>query len=131
MTHLIKQFIEKHITLIEQKEYDLLYEEAYRIFTNSFCAELTAILTEVFNEDFNSIAKSIAYLQFEENLQQFLKDNNSFMSLPSFISLYMGNNLCGVDFYEFKDFIIANPPQNPNVKFHIDAEGEVYIERIR
>lgn len=131
MTYLIKQFIEKHINLIEQKEYDLVYEEAYRIFTDSFCAELTAVLSDVFEEDFDAIAKSIAYSHFEENLKAFVQDRNSFMSLPSFISLYMGNNLCGVDFYEFRDFIIANPPQNPNIKFQMDAEGELYIERIK
>ena len=131
MTYLIKQFIEKHINLIEQKEYDLLYEEAYRIFTDSFCAELTAVLSDVFEEDFDAIAKSTAYTHFEENLNAFVLDRNSFMSFPSFISLYMGNNICGVDFYEFRDLIIANPPQNQNIKLYIDGLGELYLERVK
>lgn len=131
MTHLIKQFIEKHIRLIEQKEYDLLYEEAYRIFTNSFCAELTAILTDVFGEDFNAVAKSVALEHLEENLEAFIADKQSFMSLPSFIRLYMDGNICGVDFYEFRDFIITNPPQNPGIKLDVDKDGELYFQRVK
>lgn len=127
----VKRFIEKNISFIEHEAFDEVYEQAYEWLSDDQCKELTNILDDVFeNVYFKDIAMSVAAAHVEAELNSMFADKNSLLSLPSLIRLYM-NHTCGVDYYELRDHLIANPPYHPLIKQQVDSEGELYFQRAK
>ena len=127
----IKRFIEKNIDLIEHEMYSDLYEQAYEWLSDYQCRELTYVLQHVLdNIDFNDVARSVAAKHVEIELNNMIAEKRNLLLLSSFIRLYM-NHTCGIGYYDFRDYLIANPPYPPLIKQHVDNDGNLYFERIK
>lgn len=131
MNNDLKRFIENNIDDIENENFGTVYEEAYEGLTDEQCKELTKILNNIFDGiDFINAAKYIASEHVELGLEEMVSNGVNLLTLPSFIRLYM-NHICGIDYYEFKEHLIDNPPHHPLIKLHVDNDGELYFERIK
>ena len=122
----IKTFIEKNIHTIEQEEYELLYEEAYEWLSDWQCGELSNILLKALKIDLTDVALFVTAKHIDIELNNMVAEKLPFISLPSFIRLFM-NHTCGISYYDLKEYLISNPVMHPRISQDLDEHGKLYF----
>ena len=128
MKNLIKEFIENNIVLIEEEDYDGLYDQAYEWLPDDYVTELTDILSETLQEDFTQYAKQNIMKHFNVEINNFVANNSPDLTLPSFVRLYM-NHINGIDWEEFQLLVEQELKDSHLVKVYDDGVGNLYISR--
>lgn len=128
MTELVKQFIEDNIVLIEQEDYDGLYDQAYEWLPDDHVTELTDILTKTLNVDFETYAKQNIIKHLNIEINNFVSHPRSTLTLATFVRLYM-NHINGLDWDEFQILVEQKFKDSNLVKVHSDWGGNLYISR--
>ena len=130
MKNLIKEFIEDNIVLIEEEDYDGLYEQAYEWLPHDYVTELTDILTKTLGVDFESYAKENIINHFKIEINNFISDHHSTLTLATFVRMYM-NHINGLDWNEFQLLVERELKDSKLVKVHDDGSGNLYISAKR
>ena len=118
MTDIVKEFIERNIILIEEHQYDDIYDEAYEWLSDQHTKELTDILTKTLDIDFEKYAKQNIIKHFEYALVDFLNDKSrGELYLSTFVRLGM-NHVNGIEWDEFQSLI----------EQHLDGDSRVIID---
>lgn len=128
MRELVKQFIEDNIVLIEEEDYDGLYEQAYEWLPDEHVTELTKILSDVLNIDFETYAKENIMSHFMTEINNFIANNHFDLTLSSFVRLYM-NHINGLDWDEFQMLVEQQVKHSKLVSTYADGAGDVHIKR--
>lgn len=128
MTGLVKEFIEDNIVLIEEEDYDGLYDQAYEWLPDEHTAELTKVLTKALNQDFEVYAKENIMKHVDVEINNFIQDEQRDLLLSSFVRLYM-NHINGVDWDEFQLLVEQELKDSSLVKVYDDGSGNLYISR--
>ena len=126
MKNLIKEFIEDNIVLIEEEDYDGLYEQAYEWLPDDYVTELTAILTKTLSVDFETYAKENIIHHFNVEINNFISDNHHDLTLASFVRMYM-NHINGLDWDEFQMLVEKELKDSSIVKIYDDGAGDLHI----
>ena len=130
MKNLIKEFIEDNIVLIEEQDYDGLYDQAYECLPDDYVTELTNILSETLGEDFTQYAKQNIIEHFNVELNNFVADKHRDLTLASFVRMYM-NHINGLDWDEFQLLVEQELKDSNLVKIYDDGSGDLYISAKR
>ena len=128
MTRSVKKFIEDNIVLIEEEDYDSLYDQAYEWLSNEDTTELTKVLTKALNQDFEVYAKENIMKHVNVEINNFIQDEQRDLLLSSFVRLYM-NHINGVDWDEFQLLVEQELKDSSLVKVYDDGAGNLYISR--
>lgn len=128
MKNLIKEFIEDNIVLIEEEDYDGLYEQAYEWLPDEYVRELTDILTKTLGIDFETYAKENIMSHFMIEVNNFIQDDYDDLILSSFVRLYM-NHINGIDWDEFQMLVEQNLKNSKLVSTYDDGAGILHIAR--
>ena len=127
MKNLIKEFIEDNIVLIEEEDYDGLYDQAYEWLPDDYVAELTDILTKTLGVDFETYAKENIIKHFNIELNNFAAtDKNRDLILASFVRMYM-NHINGLDWDEFQLLVEQELKDSNLVKVYADGAGNLHM----
>lgn len=131
MKKLVKEFIESNIELIEDKEYyDDFYDQAYEWLPDDYVTELTAVLSEALGEDFSQYAKQNIIKHFNIEINNFISDHHSTLTLASFVRMYM-NHINGLDWDEFQQLVEQELKNSNLIEVHDDGSGNLYISAKR
>ena len=130
MKKLVKQFIEDNITLIEEEDYEGVYDQAYEYLPDDYVAELTEILSETLQEDFTQYAKQNIIAHFNIELNNFVSDKHDTLTLATFVRMYM-NHINGLDWDEFQLLVERELKDSKLVEVHDDGSGDLYISAKR
>jgi hypothetical protein len=121
LSNSVKQFIEKNISVIEEEEFDMLYDEAYEWLADDRVRELTKILSSTLNIDAKNYALKNIMKHFEIEVDNFLQDeDHSSLYLHTFVRMYM-NHTNGIPFHDFEQACyqyLINKKLLPNSKFN-------------
>lgn len=128
MNKLVKEFIEDNITLIEEEDYDGVYEQAYEWLPDDYVAELTTILTKTLDIDFEVYAKENIIKQFNIEINNFVADDHDTLTLATFVRMYM-NHINGIDWDEFQMLVEKELKDSKLVSTYDDGAGNLYIEK--
>ena len=128
MRNLIKQFIEDNIVLIEEKDYDYLYDQAYEWLPDDYVTELTSILSKTLQEDFSKYAKQNIIKHFNLEINNFVSDKHDTLTLATFVRMYM-NHINGLDWDEFQMIVEKELKDSGLVEVYDDRAGNLYISR--
>lgn len=128
MKKLVKEFIEDNITLIEEEDYDGVYEQAYEWLPDDYVAELTEILTKTLNIDFEVYAKENIIKHFNIEINNFISDDHDTLTLATFVRMYM-NHINGLDWDEFQMLVEKELKDSKLVSTYDDGAGNLYIEK--
>ena len=128
MKELIKEFIEDNIVLIEEEDYDGLYDQAYEWLPDDYVTELTDILSETLKDDFSQYAKQNIIKHFNVELNNFVYDKHDTLTLATFVRMYM-NHINGLDWDEFQLLVERELKDSKLVEVHDDGSGNLYISR--
>lgn len=126
MKRAIKKFIEDNIVLIEEEDYDGLYDQAYEWLPDDYVTELTDILSETLDDDFTHYAKQNIIEHFNTEINNFVADRHSTLTLASFVRLYM-NHINGLDWDEFQLLVEQQLKDSNLVEVSDDGSGNLYI----
>ena len=130
MTNLVKEFIEDNITLIEDEDYDGMYDEAYEWLPDDYVTELTAILSETLQKDFSKYAKQNIIKHFNIEINNFVADKHNELLLASFVRMYM-NHINGLDWDEFQLLVEKELEDSNLVEVCTGGAGDLYISAKR
>ena len=130
MRHAIKKFIEDNIRLIEDEDYDSLYDQAYEWLPDNYVTELTAILSETLQDDFTQYAKQNIIKHFNVEINNFVADKHRDLTLASFVRMYM-NHINGLDWDEFQLLVEQELKDSNLVEVYDDGAGNLYISAKR
>ena len=130
MNKLVKEFIEDNITLIEEEDYDGVYEQAYEWLPDDYVAELTTILTKTLDIDFEVYAKENIIKHFNIEINNFVSDDHDTLTLATFVRMYM-NHINGLDWDEFQLLVEKELKDSNLVEVHDDGSGNLYISAKR
>lgn len=130
MKNLIKEFIEDNIRLIEEEDYDGLYDQAYEWLPDEYVAELTDILTKTLGVDFETYTKQNIMRHFNIEINNFVSDKHDTLTLASFVRRYM-NHINGLDWDEFQILVEKELKDSTLVEVHDDGSGNLYISAKR
>ena len=130
MKKLIKQFIEDNIVLIEEEDYDGLYDQAYEWLSDDYVSELTAILSEALEVNFTQYAKENTMKHFNIELNNFLfmPDQRDTLTLATFVRMYM-NHINGINWDEFQMLVEKELKDSKLVSTYDDGAGNLYIKK--
>ena len=128
MNKLVKEFIEDNITLIEEEDYDGVYEQAYEWLPDDYVAELTTILTKALNIDFEVYAKENIIKHLNTEINNFVADDHDTLTLATFVRMYM-NHINGIDWDEFQMLVEKELKDSKLVSTYDDGAGNLYIEK--
>ena len=128
MTNLVKEFIEDNIRLIEEEDYDGLYDQAYEYLPDDYVTELTEILSETLQEDFTQYAKQNIIEHFNTEINNFVADHHATLTLATFVRMYM-NHINGLDWDEFQLLVEKELKDSNLVEVHDDGGGNLYISK--
>lgn len=128
MTNLLKEFIEDNITLIEEEDYEGLYEQAYEWLPHEHVAELTKVLSSALNIDFETYAKENIIKHVATEIGNFIVDGHLDLTLSSFVRLYM-NHINGIDWDEFQMLVEQELKDSKLVSTYDDGAGNLHIGR--
>lgn len=126
MKNLIKEFIEDNIVLIEEEDYDGLYDQAYEWLPDDYVTELTDILTKTLGVDFETYAKENILTHFNVEINNFVSDNHHDLTLASFVRMYM-NHINGLNWDEFQLLVEKELKDSNLVKIYDDGAGDLHI----
>lgn len=128
MKNLVKEFIEDNIVLIEEEDYDGLYEQAYEWLPDDYVTELTDILSKTLNDDFTTYAKQNIVKHLNVEINNFVAGYHAALTLESFVRMYM-NHINGLNWNEFQ-LLVEQELENSNlVSTYTDGGGTLYITR--
>ena len=130
MKNLIKQFIEENIVMIEEEDYDGLYDQAYEWLPDDYVTELTDILTKTLGVDFETYAKQNIIKHLNVEINNFVADKHRDLTLASFVRMYM-NHINGLDWDEFQLLVEQELKDSKLVKVYDDGPGDLYISAKR
>ena len=130
MKNLIKEFIEDNIVLIEEEDYDGLYDQAYEWLPDDYVTELTAILTKTLGVDFETYAKENIIKHFNIEINNFVADHHDTLTLATFVRMYM-NHINGLDWDEFQLLVEKELKDSNLVEVYDDGSGNLYISAKR
>lgn len=129
MKKLVKEFIEDNIVLIEEKDYDGLYDQAYEWLPDDYVTELTEILTKTLGIKFEDYAKQNIMEHFNIEINNFVADDkHDTLTLATFVRMYM-NHINGLDWDEFQMLVEQELLDSKLVSTYADGAGNLYIER--
>lgn len=128
MTNLVKEFIEDNITLIEEEEYDGLYDQAYEWLPNDHVTELTDILSETLQDDFSQYAKQNIISHLNVEINNFIFNEQDTLTLATFVRMYM-NHINGLDWDEFQLLVEQELKNSKLVEVHHDGLSTLYISK--
>lgn len=130
MKKLVKEFIEDNIALIEEEDYDGVYEQAYEWLPDDYVTELTEILSETLQDDFSQYAKQNIIKHFNIEINNFISDHHATLTLATFVRMYM-NHINGLDWDEFQLLVERELKDSKLVEVHDDGSGNLYISAKR
>lgn len=128
MKNLVKEFIESNIELIEEEDYDGLYDQAYEWLPDDYVTEVTNILSKTLGDDFTKYAKQNIIEHFNVEINNFVADHHATLTLASFVRMYM-NHINGLDWDEFQLLVEKELKDSDLVEVHDDGSGDLYISR--
>lgn len=128
MNKLVKEFIEDNITLIEEEDYDGVYEQAYEWLPDDYVTELTTILTKTLDIDFEVYAKENIIKHLNIEINNFVSDDHDTLTLETFVRMYM-NHINGIDWDEFQMLVEKELKESNLVSTYDDGAGNLYIEK--
>ena len=128
MNKLVKEFIEDNITLIDEEDYDGVYEQAYEWLPDDYVAELTTILTKTLDIDFEVYAKENIIKHLNIEINNFVSDDHDTLTLATFVRMYM-NHINGIDWDEFQMLVEKELKDSKLVSTYDDGAGNLYIEK--
>lgn len=128
MRKLVKEFIEDNIVLIEEKDYDGLYDQAYDWLPDDYVTELTEILTKTLGIEFEVYAKQNIMEHFNIEINNFVADKHNELTLASFVRMYM-NHINGLDWDEFQLLVEKELKDSKLVSTYAGYGGDLYIKR--
>ena len=128
MRDLIKQFIEDNIVLIEEQEYEDLYDQAYEWLPDDYVTELTSILSKTLQDDFSQYAKQNIIKHVNLEINNFVSDKHDTLTLATFVRMYM-NHINGLDWDEFQLLVEKELKDSKLVVVYDDGAGNLYISR--
>ena len=126
MKNLIKEFIEDNIVLIEEEDYDGLYDQAYEWLPDDYVTELTDILTKTLGVDFETYAKENIINHFNVEINNFVANDHHDLTLASFVRMYM-NHINGLNWDEFQMLVEKELKDSNLVKIYDDSAGDLHI----
>ena len=127
MKNLVKEFIEDNIVLIEEEDYDDLYDQAYEWLPDDYVTELTDILTKTLGVDFTQYAKQNILAHVNIEINNFVADNrHPDLTLATFVRMYM-NHINGLDWDEFQLLVEKELKDSSLVKIYDDGAGDLHI----
>ena len=126
MTNLVKEFIEDNITLIEDEDYEGLYDQAYEWLPDEHVTELTDILSETLGDDFSKYAKQNIISHFNIEINNFVSDHHAILTLATFVRMYM-NHINGLDWDEFQLLVERELKDSTLVEVHDDGSGNLFL----
>lgn len=128
MKKLVKEFIENNIELIEDSDYDDLYDQAYEWLPDDYVKQLTDILSKTLQDDFTKYAKQNIIKHLNIEINNFVADEYNELYLYTFVRMYM-NHINGLDWDEFQILVEQELKDSNLVKVYDDGSGSLFISK--
>lgn len=107
ISDIVVKFINKRKKMLEEGEWERLYDEAYEYLSQDHIQELTAVLKRI--EDPKTIDVVIADVirdKIEDEVYNFVQDGKEYIKLVSFVNLYFNSRL-GLSQADFDSAVVS------------------------
>ena len=133
ISDILVQFINKRHKMIENEEWEMLYDEAYDNLTQDRIKELTELCKSIYDpHTIDLVIVDVLKDKISDEIYNFIQDERHYLKLDAFVRMYF-NSMMGLSRSEFENVVVQsldNSNYYDKVYVDEDAEGDLALYRI-